>query len=371
MKSVPSLIRTTAVRPGTTRRNCFDLLRLAAALAVLVSHSYALAGQREPQVGSLALGTAAVVVFFAISGFLITQSWVLEPRLIAFLAKRALRIMPALLAVLVLSALVLGLILTTLPRDEYVSDAGVWKYIGANAFMKTTYDLPGVFAHNPFPDAVNGSLWTLKHEVRCYLLVAAIGVLGLLRGRHWGTAALAAVIAVTLTGSGDGVLGDPLLVRAFCVAALLYVWRERIPWSVALAVALVAAWLAAPGGDLQRWLATLALPYATLLAAYALPAGWRRLTARGDISYGVYLWAFPVQQVIASSWHGVPALALVGLALPATVALAAASWVAVERPALALKSRVVTRRAEVVAPAGQPAAAGVQHPQPAPATTTA
>jgi peptidoglycan/LPS O-acetylase OafA/YrhL len=347
------LTRTAAVRPGTTRRNGFDLLRLAAALAVLVSHSFALVGQREPRVGSLALGTIAVLVFFAVSGFLITQSWILEPRLLAFLGKRALRIMPALLVVLVVCALGLGLVATALPARDYLTDVGVWKYIGANALMKTTYDLPGVFTNNPFPGAVNGSLWTLKHEVRCYLLVAIVGLAGLLRDRRAATAALLAAIGVAAGADGHGpdVLGDPILQRSFCVGALLYIWRERLPWSVPAAVALLAAWVASSGTDAGVWVATVALPYATILAAYSLPASWHRLTARGDISYGVYLWAFPVQQLIAWAWHDVPAGALIALALPSTVALAIASWTLIERPALRLKTHLAARRGRGVGPA--------------------
>lgn len=328
-----------------SRHYSFDLLRLGAALAVLLSHSYALVGRVEPGVGGQSVGNIAVLVFFAISGYLIAQSWSREPRLALFAAKRALRIMPALIAVLLLSALVIGPLVTTAPLSSYFSSADTWRYVTDNAVMHTTYDLPGVFTANPFPGVVNGSLWTLKHEVLCYALLAALGLCGLLRRRAVATGVLIALIAglAVARTSGPAFFDQSELERAFCVAALLQVWRDVIPWSRAAAVALVVAWIAAADTAAGAWLAVTAIPYATIVAAGALPAAAERPLRGVDVSYGVYLWAFPVQQVLVQV-AGIdrPAL-LSAVALPVTAACALASWFLVEHPALRLKSRVTGR----------------------------
>jgi peptidoglycan/LPS O-acetylase OafA/YrhL len=333
--------------PGRgARRTLFDLLRLGAALAVLLSHSYALTGRHEPGIGSQSVGNIAVLVFFSISGYLIAQSWMREPRLVLFLAKRALRILPALLAVLVLSAVVLGPLVTGQSLGSYLGSTDTWRYITDNAVMHTAYDLPGVFASNPFPGTVNGSLWTLKHEVLCYLLVAALGVCGLLRGRSVATVALVGLVLLfaLVGGHGPAFFDESMLERAFFVAALLQVWGDdRVPRRWPVAAVLLAAWVATASTAAGPWMATIAIPYATIVAAGALPAASERWMRGNDISYGVYLWAFPVQQVIASTWYGATPLGLSALALPITVALGLASWLLVEHPALRLKSHVTRR----------------------------
>jgi peptidoglycan/LPS O-acetylase OafA/YrhL len=328
-----------------SRHFSFDLLRLGAALAVLLSHSYALVGRIEPGIGAQSVGNIAVLVFFAISGYLIAQSWQREPRLPLFIAKRALRIMPALLAVLVLSAFVLGPLVTTVPLGTYFSSSDTWRYVTDNAVMHTTYDLPGVFGANPFPDVVNGSLWTLKHEVLCYAMIAALGVFGLLRRRGVATVVLLAMIAVFAVARSDGpaFFYESSLERAFCVAALLCVWQDAIPRSRVAAVALVVAWVAAADTAAGVWLAITAIPYATIVAAGALPAAVERPLRGVDVSYGVYLWAFPVQQLIVQVAGVDQPAVLSAIALPLTVACALASWFLVEHPALRLKSRVTGR----------------------------
>lgn len=327
-----------------SRHLSFDVLRLGAALAVLLSHSYALVGRSEPGIGAQSVGNIAVLVFFAISGYLIAQSWSREPRLALFVAKRTLRIMPALLVVLLLSALVLGPLVTTLPLGTYFSSPDTWRYVSDNAVMHTTYDLPGLFTANPFPAVVNGSLWTLKHEVLCYAMIAVLGLCGLLRRRSVATAVLLVMIAVFAVARTEGpaFFYESALERAFCVAALLCVWGDAVPRSRVAAVALLGAWVAAADTAAGVWLAVMAIPYATIVAAGALPAAVERPLRGVDVSYGVYLWAFPVQQLIVQV-AGVdrPAL-LSAVALPVTVACSLASWFLIEHPALRLKSRVTS-----------------------------
>lgn len=341
-----------SVLPGSSRLNNFDLLRIVAAAGVLISHSFALVGDSEPNIGGLTLGEVSILVFFGISGFLITQSWIYEPKLGTYGIKRVLRIYPALLAVLLLTTFGLGLIVTSASPVTYLTDPQTWLYPIKNIVMRPEYDLPGVFADNPFPNSVNGSLWTLTHEVRAYLLVAAFGLIGLYSRRPLLFAAWALVlVAALIAPKGSLIIGDGLLLGAFAVGSALLVLRDSVPWKGWIAVALLAAWLvsasaSATAGDM---LACLAIPYAAVLFAYRSPVSWSRLTNYGDFSYGLYLWAFPVQQVLVLVWLDISAWAMVAASLAATLPIAVGSWMLVERRALVVKARLSSRREEAVA----------------------
>jgi peptidoglycan/LPS O-acetylase OafA/YrhL len=326
--------------PGR-RRNNFDLLRLTAAIAVLVSHSFVLSGHPEPAIGALNVGTIAVFVFFAISGFLITRSWDHEPRLGAFLAKRVLRIFPALIVVVVLVALVAGPLLTSLSAGSYFDAHATWTYVFKNVVLVEQFHLPGVFTHNPFGSAVNGSLWTLPTEFRAYLFIALLGVLTILPKRRAVLAIFAFVYVLGLVAPAHtrALLGTLMFYRVFLVGALLYLYREEIPRSPVAAAGLIVAWIVLSGTSAGVAVATVAISYAAIVLAYEKPV-LTRLTAHGDFSYGTYLWAFPVQQTIAHLWHHVTSLEMILVSLPITVLLAIASWRLVEGPALTLKRRV-------------------------------
>jgi peptidoglycan/LPS O-acetylase OafA/YrhL len=202
-----------AARAGTTRsqhrlgelakrdrdRNGFGALRLIAAGCVLFAHSFALTGHREP--GSPPAGGwggMGVLMFFSISGFLIAQSWHRDPSVLSFTVKRTLRLMPALATSVLLTAFLLGPIVTSLPLAAYLGDGETWSFVTANLTFQTFYGLPGVFAHATYPDAVNGSLWTLPLELKAYGFVVAVGSTGLLARRPGYVLALSASIAVLL-----------------------------------------------------------------------------------------------------------------------------------------------------------------------------
>ena len=178
-----------------SRDNVFDVLRLAAAMAVLLSHCYPLTGREEPvaRVVGETLGDLGVSVFFAISGFLVARSGAHSPGLRPFAAKRALRLLPALIVCVWLLALVLGPLLTTLSPGDYLTTPQTLIYpLRSSVLITFAGRLPGVFEHNPFIGAVDGSLWTLPLEACCYVMVAVLGVLALLHRR----ALLAGAVAV-------------------------------------------------------------------------------------------------------------------------------------------------------------------------------
>jgi peptidoglycan/LPS O-acetylase OafA/YrhL len=338
-------MRQAKITPGLTRLNSFDGLRLLGATVVLISHSFALTGRSEPMLGTATLGTVGVYMFFGISGFLITQSWVREPRLGVYVAKRALRILPALIAVLILTAFVIGPLVTTVSLHDYFTSSLPWKFVAKNVVMLPNGQLPGVFASNPYPFSANGSLWTLTNEVHAYAIVALLGLAGLYRRRILAVGALAVVVLLCKhfgNDQGHGIV-EPRLMIAFALGALLYLWRDHVPWQASVAAVLAILTVALAGSKFGVGMLLIAVPYLSIYLAYRLPKAGDAITRHGDFSYGLYVWAFPFQQVLAHLWHSVTPWAMTAICLPATTCAAIASWHLVERPALKLKARVSWR----------------------------
>lgn len=151
---------------------------------VLASHQFALSGRPEPLTPIGSWGGTGVLVFFAISGFLVAGSWVHDPHPARFAARRLLRIWPGLLIALVLVAWVLGPLVSSLGVRAYYASPLTWGYFEQLGLWSFRPLLPGVFTGNPLPESANGSLWTIPIEVRCYLALLLLGVLGLMR-RLW------------------------------------------------------------------------------------------------------------------------------------------------------------------------------------------
>jgi peptidoglycan/LPS O-acetylase OafA/YrhL len=342
------------------RHNNFDVLRLLAASFVLFSHSYALTAHGEPfaDISGWTFGEIGVVMFFAMSGFLIAKSWSEQPHLAPFAVKRGLRLIPALVVAVSVTVFVVGPLFTVLPLSSYFADPTTWFYLLRCSFLITIFGkLPGVFATNPYPDAVNGSLWTLPVEACCYAMAAALGSLGLLRrSRVLLAFAVLLVLFVTplssisLAPAGGTTSGNlPLVIMlgaTFVLGSLAYSLHARLHLSWTIAAALMAVWIVTWGGGWARATGILAIAFAVLVLAFRTPAWLRRLTAPGDLSYGIYVYAFPVQQSVAAIWGAIDPLLMMAIAFPVTYGLAFVSWRLVERPALALKRLVASRPPE-------------------------
>jgi peptidoglycan/LPS O-acetylase OafA/YrhL len=343
------------------RRNNFDFLRIVAALMVLFGHSYVLSGRGalEPLArysGLDGFGAVGVSIFFVISGFLVTASYDRTPDAPSYFAGRLLRILPGLAAALALSALALGPLATDLPAAVYFADLKTWLYVTRNLLLyPVTYDLPGVFTANPYPDAVNGSLWTLRLEFTCYLLVPLLDWRRMLRPRVVeALAVLAAAAYLVLAVLGPERVPAIALIGArfgflFVAGAALHYRRDQ-PWlrsGATLAAAAAVFVLAAPFAGWALLVTPLVLP--VLVVAFALRPlpGLSSFSRYGDYSYGVYIYAFPVQQAWMH-WVGPERLgmwAFTGLTVACVAPLAAASWLLVEKPALDLKARLRARLA--------------------------
>ena len=347
------------------RDNNLNLIRMIAASAVLVSHAFSVVGVREPiePVFGRSLGHMAVAVFFVISGFLISRAWERKPGVGHWLASRALRMYPGLAVVLVLTVLVLGPATTTLPLARYFAAPETWRYVPINlSLAELRFGLPGVFEHLPYPGTINGSLWTLIYEVICYGAVAAAGAAGLLRRPRAFALALTAYLvlhAAVLTTAPHAGRGNQLdsladLSFPFACGMAAWVWRERLVLSGRIAAALALPALLLRPTALAPEALYLALGYATLWAGYALKGRALAYNRLGDYSYGVYIYAFPLQQLMVWLVPGQSWWTNVALAFPATLTCAVLSWTLVERPALALVRSGERGRA---GPAGAPAPA--------------
>jgi peptidoglycan/LPS O-acetylase OafA/YrhL len=323
------------------RQNNFDALRFLGAVAVLVSHSFPISygskgiqPLKEFSQGQVDLGGIAVAMFFIISGFLITKSFDQNSNAIHFLKARFLRIFPALIVVLTLTILT-GALITTLPINDYLTDVTTIKYFLLGATLRYLgYHLPGVFEGNP-DSVVNGSLWTLYFEFIMYLGVLLAGVSHTLkRGAIALAYAVAWVVSVFLS---DHSLAD--LGVYFLGGAAFYLWRDRIPLSKTLA-ALSALGLVVTLrlGGFQAAAASVGV-YLTLFWALSPAIRLPNFARWGDLSYGIYIFAWPVQQLVtmtlgsAVTWYW-----NIGLSLPIVLSLAFASWHLVENPALSLKN---------------------------------
>lgn len=331
--------------------NNFDLIRLIAASLVLVSHAFPLSGDKsaiEPLArwtgGQDTFGGFAVCTFFFVSGFLVTRS--LDRRsLIAFAAARALRILPGLAVAVTLCALVLGPMATSLSTHDYFTDRQFAAYF-RNILLQMHFNLPGVFAHNAM-QAVNGSLWTLKFEVTMYALLPLVFWSARLVSRHILLAGLALLIGLRhfyLQGPAiDGYFTYYYihLGQFFLAGTIGYIYRDMIRLSPAAALICVGIEIAAAitgGFSLARLLAG---SYVLLWLAYAAPKIKDPITAHGDLSYGVYIYAFPMQQLVAERFGwGATWLGNIALSLPLTFALAALSWRFVEKPALGMRRSI-------------------------------
>lgn len=350
------------------RGNNFDFARFVAASLVLFSHSYSLTGRGgdEPLAqlthGHFTFGGLAVRVFFVISGFLVCQSWLRRPQVAPFAVARTLRIFPG-YAVALAFALLVGLAVTTLPPLDYLRSAETWRYFWNNLTMQIEFFLPGVFEQNAFPRAVNGSIWSLRYEVRAYLVVLALGVFMLLRPGLAGVLGwLAAALCVWYAPWVWGIVvanDIPAIHLCVCFAAaaivalnpglLRYLGAAAAVSGLALLVQLVAlrsGVVLVPGASVlwTEWNVDMFLLSGLLWFVHRpLPVirDWARY---GDFSYGVFIYAFPLQQLIAWSLKpdGRP-YTMMALAFPITLFAAWLSWRCVEAPALALKGRLGDR----------------------------
>jgi peptidoglycan/LPS O-acetylase OafA/YrhL len=339
------LVLTSFRGPG------FDHVRLVAAIIVLLHHCR---GLQYPDIrddpllyysaGYMDFGRFAVVIFFAISGFLVTPGLLRTANVVDYAVHRSARIFPGLIVNVVLTMLVLGPILTTHSPASYFRDPQTYLYAKNISTLMVNY-LPGVVASDGSPVSINGALWTLHFEVLCYILLGLFGAFGLLSRRNlvlalW-CASYAIYIAIETSPPFAAALSGRFstfvsLFVYFGCGVLLYLFRARIPFSSVLAcaaLALLLGTLPLGGGPVVM---PICLSYLMMFCGLSVLPG--KVLLKHDLSYGVYLIHAPI--LLAFSlifpsmhiwWIGAAIVFLV------TLVLAYASWIFVEGPALSMK----------------------------------
>ena len=347
------------------RENNFDFMRLSLAVLVIYSHAFALglglgSELHEPFVeftrDQVSGGAIAVNAFFVMSGFLITASAQRSRGVGSFLKKRVARIYPAFL----ITALISVLVVLPLSGGQFLF--GDWLSRTRDFLWKTLwlteFSYTGAFAHNPYPGVINGSTWSIPYEFWCYIGVAVLSIAGILRKRSVVLALFAAAWIVgilfriegwILGGKQLGLIFGPPQIWArmlplYLAGVVFYLYRDRIPMRAWLAVVSFVSLIAA-SFFYSGWTVIFPLAGTYLIFWFAFTPRIRlqHFGRFGDFSYGTYLYAFPIEQLLMR-WFGHPVQpALLYLcATPITLVIAVASWYGVERRFLAPSRRKET-----------------------------
>ncbi len=331
--------------------NFFDVLRLVAAAMVVVGHSWSLLGiPGVPTLGGVTIHHLGVYIFFSISGYLLSVSWARSPRPAVFMIRRCLRIFPALILVVLVTVFVVGPLLTTFSAASYWGSDQTWQYL-LNMTLFAQYDLPGLFLEND-QRAVNGSLWSLGPEFCCYLVVVLLGIVGA-RFSFITRAVLAAGLLSTtiLLPIERPLRTTAIAVVFFLVGSLLAKVRapERLPLWPGLAGMAALLFI---DGDPGLIAASLVVPYSVVAVGSRTNGVARRVRRAGDPSYGMYLWAFPIQQALIALWGPLPLGWNIIVVLVLSTAAGYASWHLLEKHAIELGGRLSAAlpRASAVAP---------------------
>lgn len=329
------------------RDNNLDLIRFVAAVMVIFSHAFPIAlGEGVPDplaklTGQISFGSLAVSIFFVYGGYLIAKSMCRVKTAGAYFKARFARIFPPLIAVTAVLALIVGAVLTSLPAGEYYTSRQTYQYL-LNGVLVLQHNLPGVFEHNLYGRAVNGPLWTLPIEFFCYIMCFVLYKCRMLEKKYMPAAAVifsAGCLAVYAISARIPVFGPMIRpIGLFFAGILYYVYRDKIPLKGWIAwVCLACMVLSAAIGILPVTIFFF-FPYFFFYIGFGTKKKVSGFAKHGEISYGMYLCAWPVQQILSqylSSADGTmnPYVNFL-LTVPAAIVLGYAVYRLVERPVM-------------------------------------
>lgn len=333
--------------------NNFDWLRLLAAICVIYGHAFPLTKSPSLLILDNSIQAIAVKIFFTISGYLICKSWLSDHCFHRYLIKRILRIFPGLIVVVVISAVIVGPLMTTLPLSIYFTNYQFSRYF-KNIILYPIYNLPGVFNYLPYKIAVNGSLWSLPVEFTMYIILPLILYLGLTKKTKYFMALFSLMVCIisliclrspfydlsriVIYGSS---LRSALDVAPYFMIGAVYAnyHLERfLNIEVALAAVCTLALLQPTSIAIAEICLYIIVPYTILSFAVAGDQLFSMVGKYGDFSYGLYLYGFLIEQIFNQLFHGMltPTEDAV-FSLPVAFICAYLSWHMIEKPMLSLK----------------------------------
>lgn len=295
------------------RNNNLNFIRLIAAIMVIFSHSFPISGGVEIDPftlltdGQVGLGALAVDIFFFYGGFLICKSVCRLKTFRAYFRARILRIFPPLFMICAILTFFVGAVLTELTVTQYFTDAGTYKYL-LNSFLILQRDLPGVFIHNIYGSVVNGSLWTLPVEFICYIMCYVIYKFDWLKDQNikWLTAFfIVGCLGIRILSGWVPVLSAVITpISLFYEGILCFKYRNKIKLNLSVCMMMLFGMITSVAIGVAQYTVFMFLPYILLYIGYVSKYKFFRFANKAEISYGMYLCAFPVQQIVCHLWGG-------------------------------------------------------------------
>jgi len=330
-----------------SHRNNFTLLRLILAIMIAVGHGYAITGHpyNQPISPDSKMWRSVILdMFFFISGYLVTGSALQSKNFFSFLMKRVLRIYPALIVTVLFTVFVLGAIFSTFSLGNYFTSPVTWKYLFTLSGIHIEYSLPALFKSNP-DTSVNSSLWTLALELKLYLGLSLCYVTKFLFTKYYRwVAVVLALFFTTLAVTGFTIKGDAYniamwpLIAIFLTGSAMQMFKCSLKIIVMLFMSsFIILGLQSAGILLYRIYIDELIFYSTLalLLANNFNLGFY---LKNDYSYGLYLYAFPIQQVLVQlSGNKMHPAVNIALTLLIAGCIAVLSWKYIEKPSLNLK----------------------------------
>ena len=330
-----------------TRNNNLDIIRFICALLVILSHAYPLAnGSANPLStatgGYLSFGGIAVSVFFLYGGFLIAKSTERLKKGLPYFKARCLRIFPPLWFVVIVCVFLIGPLCTTLSAGEYFTNGQTYRYL-LTGTLYLQYELPGVFTQSAYMPTVNGSLWTLPVEFACYILCFILYKIGFFK-KKWFPWLIPAVVAANIAlplflNEGSVLLSALRPVTLFFIGVGFYIYRDYIRLSFGLSAIFTAIIvLSTPFGLLPLTFLLLS-PYVLFTLAYGFRHPLAHFGKHGEFSYGIYLWAFPIQQILSIYFGCTEPLLNFAAAAVLSILMGVVSYRLIEKPVLRLSKK--------------------------------
>lgn len=340
------------------RANNFNVIRIIASIMVIYGHMSAIMGVPVHTVYGQAVSTIAVKIFFIISGYLITKSFISDSNFASYMVKRVFRIFPGLIAVVLFAVAVVGPVFTSLPLKEYIANPATRLYL-RNIVLHPIYSLPGVFENYTYPNAINGSLWSLPVEFAMYLLLPLLIViykkLKILKPGILVTAILFLIVDVVKIAVypdlrcvvwGNNIADWLTLIPYFFIGSFMSFKEFKKYFNLQLATALlVVGALISVDYAKSEILLFITLPYFILsfaLCEKPLFCGWFK---KCDFSYGLYLYGFIIQQVLynALKQYNLSLNVMTLISIAVTFVFAVLSWYIIEKPMQKLGSKIVKK----------------------------